>query len=65
MKLADANLLRYAVDEASPHHGIAKPWLEQQLSGSETFAFSWAVLLAFVRLAGAAERHSCSSDRPP
>ena len=51
MKLADANLLLYAVDEASPHHGIAKPWLEQQLSGSETFAFSWAVLLAFVRLA--------------
>lgn len=51
MRLVDANLLLYAVDEASPHHGIAKPWLEQQLSGSETFAFSWAVLLAFVRLA--------------
>jgi toxin-antitoxin system PIN domain toxin len=50
VKLVDANLLLYAVDEASPHHGIAKPWLEQQLSGSETFAFSWAVLLAFVRL---------------
>lgn len=51
MKLVDANLLLYAVDEASPHHKVAKPWLEQQLSGSETFAFAWTVLLAFIRLA--------------
>ncbi len=51
MKLVDANLLLYAVDTTSPHHGVAKPWLERQLSGSETFAFAWAVLLAFVRLA--------------
>lgn len=50
MKLADVNVLLYAVDETSPHHAIAKPWLEQQLSGSETFAFAWAVLVAFVRL---------------
>ena len=51
MKLVDANVLLYAVDEGSPHHAVGKRWLEQQLSGSETFAFAWAVLLAFVRLA--------------
>ncbi len=51
MKLVDANLLLYAVDESSPHHAVAKPWLERQLSGSETFAFAWAVLIAFIRLA--------------
>ena len=51
MKLVDANVLLYAVDEASPHHSRAKPWLERQLSGGETLAFAWAVLLAFVRLA--------------
>ena len=45
MKLVDANLLLYAVDESSPHHRAAKAWLEQQLSGSETTAFAWAVLL--------------------
>ena len=50
MKLVDANLLLYAVDERSPHHAVAKAWLERQLSGPETFAFAWAVLLAFVRL---------------
>ena len=51
MKLVDANLLLYAIDEASPYHERAKPWFEQALSGTETVAFAWPVLLAFVRLA--------------
>jgi toxin-antitoxin system PIN domain toxin len=51
VKVADANLLLYAVDESSPHHGSARRWLEESLSGSETFALSWSVLLAFIRLA--------------
>jgi hypothetical protein len=50
VKLADANLLLYAVDESSPHHEAARAWVEDALSGSETVAFAWAVLLAFVRL---------------
>ena len=50
MKVVDANLLLYAVDETSPHHEAAKPWLERELSGSETFGLAWAVLLAFIRL---------------
>jgi toxin-antitoxin system PIN domain toxin len=51
VRLVDTNVLLYAVDESSPHHPVARDWLEEQLSGSATFAFSWAVLLAFVRLA--------------
>lgn len=50
MKLADVNVLLYAVDESSPRHEPARHWLEETLSGSETFAFSWSVLLAFIRL---------------
>lgn len=50
MKLTDANLLLYAVDTASPRHHVARRWLEVQLSGSETFAFSWVGLLAFLRV---------------
>lgn len=50
MKLVDANILLYAVDESSPRHEPARRWLEEALSGSETFAFAWLVLLAFVRL---------------
>lgn len=50
MKLVDANLLLYATDARSPRHAAARPWLEQQLSGDETIALAWIVLLAFVRL---------------
>jgi toxin-antitoxin system PIN domain toxin len=50
VKLVDVNVLLYAVDESSPRHEPAREWLEETLSGSETFAFSWSVLLAFLRL---------------
>lgn len=50
MKLLDLNLLLYAVDDASPPHPRARPWLEQVLSGRETVALPWVVLLGFVRL---------------
>lgn len=46
----DVNLLLYALDATAPRHRAAKRWLEEQLSGSETFAFTWVVLLAFLRL---------------
>ena len=50
MKLVDANLLLYAADARSPRHEAAREWLERALSGTETIAFAWIVLLAFVRL---------------
>ncbi|HEV2249416.1 MAG TPA: type II toxin-antitoxin system VapC family toxin [Candidatus Limnocylindria bacterium] len=50
MKLTDLNLLLYAVDSSAPRHRAARRWLEERLSGTETFAFAWAVLLGFVRL---------------
>ena len=50
MKLPDVNLLLYAVDESSARHGPARAWVEERLSGAETFALAWAVLLAFIRL---------------
>ena len=40
MRLVDANLLLYAVDAQSPRHREARVWLEGQLSGPETIAFS-------------------------
>lgn len=50
MKLPDVNLLLYALDETSPHHRRAQPWLDDILSGAEPVGFAWLVLLAFVRL---------------
>jgi toxin-antitoxin system PIN domain toxin len=50
VKLPDVNLFIYAVDEKSPRHDAARTWLEATLSGTETVALAWMVLLAFVRL---------------
>ena len=50
MKLPDVNLLLYAVDESAVRHEPARAWVEERLSGTETFAFAWVVLLAFIRL---------------
>ena len=50
MKVVDANLLLYAIDQRSPRHPAARSWLERQLSGQEPVAFAWIVLLAFARL---------------
>jgi toxin-antitoxin system PIN domain toxin len=60
VKLPDVNLLLYAVDETSPRHDAARVWLERTLSGSETVAFVWVVLLAFVRLS----THAAVFSRP-
>jgi uncharacterized protein len=50
MRLLDLNILIYAIDESSSRHGAAKDWLEDTLSGPDTVAFAWHVLLGFVRL---------------
>lgn len=50
MKVVDANLLLYAVNEDAPQHPRAKAWLESVLSGTEPLGLDWTVLLAFLRL---------------
>ena len=50
MKIVDANLLLYAVNEDAPLHSKARSWLEGVLSGAEAVGFEWTVLLAFLRL---------------
>ena len=50
MKLVDANVLLYAVNEDAARHESQRRWLDSALSGQDTVAFAWVVLLAFVRL---------------
>jgi toxin-antitoxin system PIN domain toxin len=50
VKLLDANVLLYAINADAPHHTEAKAWLEAALSGTESVALSWSVILAVLRL---------------
>lgn len=50
MRLVDANILLYAVNEDAPLHGRANAWLESALGSGETVGFAWMALLAFLRL---------------
>src|SRR5579875_1003939 len=50
VKLVDANVLLYAVNEAEPRHADAHRWLDSSLNGTEAVGFAWTVLLAFIRL---------------
>ncbi len=50
MKLVDANVLLYAVNEDSRDHAAAKAWLDGGLGGRDVVGLSWVVLLAFLRL---------------
>jgi uncharacterized protein len=51
VKLVDANVLLYAVNEDAAHHRAAKRWLDDALAGGATVAWSWIVVLAFLRIA--------------
>ena len=50
MKLVDANVLLYAVNQDAPRHDSARDWLDRALSGDARVAFCWVALLAFLRL---------------
>lgn len=48
--LLDANLLLYATDTSSPHHGRAAAWLEQVLNGDRRVGIPWQTIGAFLRI---------------
>jgi len=48
--LVDANILLYAVDEASPFHERAGSWLTARLNGDRRVGFPWLSLVAFLRI---------------
>jgi uncharacterized protein len=50
VRIVDANVLIYAVNGSAEHHHSAQQWLDDALNGREPVAFSWTVLLAFIRI---------------
>lgn len=50
MRVVDANVLIYSVNEDALHHADSKRWIEHALNGGDTVAFTWNALLAFCRI---------------
>ena len=50
MILLDVNILLYAYDETSPHHGGIRSWLQKLLSGPEQVGIPWLTLWGFIRI---------------
>ncbi len=50
MKLVDLNLWIYSSNRDSHQHARAREWVESILSGEETVALAWSVILGFVRV---------------
>lgn len=51
MNVIDANVLLNASNEDAPAHTSSRAWLQRALAGPEALAFTWPVLVAFLRLA--------------
>jgi toxin-antitoxin system PIN domain toxin len=60
VKIVDANVLIYSVDQDARHHFSAKAWMSSALAGGETVVLPWLCLLAFVRIT----THPRIFDRP-
>ena len=50
MILVDANVLLYAYDPRSVHHGRCRRWVETAFSGDEPVCMAWVTVLAFIRI---------------
>jgi toxin-antitoxin system PIN domain toxin len=58
--LVDANLLLFAVNEASPFHAAGREWLTEQLNGARRVGLPWQSLAAFIRIV----THPRAFERP-
>lgn len=50
MKVVDANVLLYAINDDTTRHRSARDWLTEALNNQEPVGFTWIVILAFLRL---------------
>jgi hypothetical protein len=50
LKIADLQVLFYAIDPTSVHHRVAARWLEDAINSRESLALTWATIQHFLRL---------------
>lgn len=48
--IVDANILLYATDSTSPHHGRSAAWLTEALNGDVRVGLPWQSVAAFLRI---------------
>ncbi len=62
MKLADVQILFYAIDPTSDRHRAAARWLEDAINARETLALAWPTIHQFLRLGTNRAFPGCMSD---
>jgi predicted nucleic acid-binding protein len=50
LKIADVQILFYAIDPASENQSVAARWLEDSINGQEPLGFTWPTIHQFLRL---------------
>ena len=50
MKIADVQILFYAIDSTSDQHGVAARWLEDAINDGEPMGLAWSTIHQFLRL---------------
>ena len=62
MKIADVQVLFYAIDPTARHHESAARWLEDAINARETLAVAWPTIHQFLRLGTNPAFTGCMSD---
>jgi len=62
VKIADVQILFYAIDPTSEHHGSAARWLEDAINSREALALAWPTIEQFLRLGTNPASPGCLSD---
>lgn len=47
----DVDVLLYASDRSSPHHGVATAYLERSVRGEDLLCLAWPTLMSYLRIA--------------
>jgi toxin-antitoxin system PIN domain toxin len=62
LKIADVQILFYAIDPTSELHTAAARWLEDSINGRETVGVAWPTVHQFLRLGTNPAFPGCMSD---
>jgi toxin-antitoxin system PIN domain toxin len=62
VKIADVQILFYAIDPTARHHEAARRWLEGAINSQETVALAWPTIHQFLRLGTSPAFAGCMSD---